>query len=228
MTNHLYEAVVIADFNGTEIVNRYNYLGDVVGVASGDAFGLASAMGYVPEAGVFTADSLAAEIAALVSNGIEWGQIIVRNIYVPTDFVELPFVPVAPGLVSGDVEAGFVAFGCRSNRVRTDIGRGYKRFAGVNESNVNSYGELTSGALAQLEVIAGLLQSTLTYTEGSDTNTYKPVIVGKEKIVVEGEPTLYRYYADEAEQLEHLAIGTTWEAYDHVRSQVSRKIGHGS
>lgn len=228
MSDALYDVTVIADFNGTEIVNHYNYLGDVNDADSGDAFGLASAMGYVPVAGVFPDGTLADEIATLTSNGLQWHQIIVRNVYDPTDFVELPFVPVAPGLGSGDVEAGFVAFGCRSNRVRTDIGRGYKRFAGVNESAVNSFGELTSGAKTQLEVIAGKIQAVITFEEGAITNTYKPVIVGKEKIIVEGEPVKYRYYTSLEAQLDHIALGTVWEAYDHVRSQVSRKIGQGS
>lgn len=226
-TTKLYEVVLVGQLGGQEIVNRWNYQGSVNNVPSGDAFGLLSAMGLVPTGGAFVTGSLAAKIAIISSNGLEWTQALCRSVFDPHDFIDLPFVPHASGLVSGDVEAGFVAFGCRSNRVRTDIGRGYKRFAGVNESAVNSFGALTSGVLSELQDVATAMGNVLTYTESSLTDTFTPVIVGRLKYTTPHGNTAYKYYANEATQAEHLAVGVTWEAYDHVRSQVSRQIGKG-
>jgi hypothetical protein len=228
MSDALYEVALVGNLGESLIVNRWNYVGSVNDVPSGDAFGLLSAMGLVPTAGVFPDGLMGDAIASLTSNGVEWNQAICRSIYDPTDFVDLPFVPIVPGLQSGDVEAAFVAIGFRSNRVRTDIHRGYKRFAGVNESLISSYGLLNSTAIGLATTLAGLLGEVLTFEESSLTDTFTPCIVHKEKIEDEPGHFVYRYYEDIADQLDNVATGITWENYPTVRSQISRQIGRGS
>jgi hypothetical protein len=227
MAIRLYEMTLVGSMLGVEIVNRWNYSGDISAAPSGGAFGLLSAMGFVPVAGVFPATTLAAALAAATSNGLEWRQALCKAIYTPADFIDLPFVPVAAGTQSGDVEAAFVSLGVRSNRVRTDISRGYKRFGGVNESLVNSFGQLTGSAVTLLQAIADKMTSVLTFTEGAFTNTYTPVVVKKLKYTTPSGKFAYKYNPDEAAQMLNLASGITWEGYSTVRSQVSRQFGHG-
>ena len=228
MSDALYEVALVGNLGESLIVNRWNYVGNITSAPPLSAFGLLSAMGLIPTAGAFPADTLGAAIAALTSNGLEWNQAIVRSIYDPLDFVDAPFVPVVPGIQSGDVEAAFVAIGFRSNRVRTDIHRGYKRFAGVNESLVNSFGVLTSTAVTLATTLATRLGEVLTYEETTHTNTYTPVVVHKDKVEDEPGHFVYRYFETIEEQLDNVASGLTWENYPTVRSQISRQIGRGS
>jgi len=223
----LYEVTLVGDLGGQLLVNRWNYSGDGGDVPSGKAFGLASAMGFAPVAGVFPTGTIADAIAQFTSNGVTWNQCVVRAVYDPLDFVDVPFVPVASGLQSGDVEAMFVAYGIRSNRVRTDIGRGYKRFAGVNESHVSSLGVIDSTAIGLIEDLCVLMADVITFTESALTQSYTPVIAKKFPYTAPSGRTAYRYNPTEATQMAALADGITWEAYPTVRSQVSRQIGKG-
>ena len=227
MASELFEVVLSGTMGGQEIINRWNYNADVNTPDPLGAFGLLTAMGLVPSAGVFPTGTIGDAIADLTSNGLEWNQALCRSIYDPFDFIDTPYVPHVPGNQSGDVEAMFVAIGFRTNRVRTDIGRGYKRFAGVNESLVNSFGELTSTAISLANVLAGLMGDVLSFTDSSLTNTYTPVIVKKQMYTTPPSPKAYRYYPTYAEQADFLAQGVTWENYTTVRSQVSRQIGKG-
>jgi len=229
MATHLYEVTLVGNMgNITEVVNVFNYQGDVNGVAGGDAAGLVNAMGLEPTAGTFPADTVGAALQALVSNTVQWRQCICRNVYDPTDFIDLPYVPVATGSGSGEVLSPINAFGLRSNRTRLDISRGYKRFPGVLESQVATLGDLTSGAVTALTLVATQMGESLTFTDGTLTDTFLPVIVKKEKYTTGSGKTAYKYYASEAVQLTKLAVGIVWEIYPQVRSQVSRQVGRGS
>ena len=168
-------------------------------------------------------------IAGYQLDQLVYHQCLVRSVYVPTDFIDIPFpTPKPGGIVGVDGESPFVAFGFRSNRVRTDIGRGYKRFSGVPETYVDSLGVINSALMAGMIVIAADLSAPLSYVDGSITWNFAPVIVGKEKIPATlTDPVKYRYYTTESAQAAHLASGITFEPYTQVRSQVSRQYGKG-
>lgn len=233
MPTHLFEVTVIGKFLGEDIVNRFTYRGDGDTVPSGNSFGLLSAMGFVPVAGAFPDNTLAKELQGAVNASMVWSQAISRAIYVPDDFVELPFVPTAPGIGdAGTALAPFVAFGFRTNRVRQDVGRGYKRFAGVGEAQQENGGSLTSGTLSAMNSIATRLGAVISFTESSLTMSYTPCIIKKEKYTTPSGKQAYRYVrpidGGEAAQLEDTVTGLTWSPYTTVRSQVSRQFGHGS
>lgn len=229
MATHLYEITLVGRYGtGVEVINRWNYRGDVNGVAGGDAAALAQAMGFVPTAGAFPVGTLGADIAAIVSSTVVWSQVLSRNVYDPTDFIDLPFVPSVPGGAAGEVLSPINAFGLRSNRTRLDIGRGYKRFAGVPEAASDTGGAINAATLVALNAVATLMGDILTYTDGSLTDSFTPVIVKKLKYTTDSGKTAYKYYPTEAEQLTKLAVGVVWESYDHVRSQVSRQYGRGA
>lgn len=224
----LYEVVLQATYAGQEIVNRWNYLGtgdDAVAIPS---VGLITELGAA-ETGVEFADgSIFRHIQALQVADLVYHQCLCRSVYAPTDFIDVPFPTPKPGALTGtDGESPFVAFGFRSNRVRTDIGRGYKRFAGVPENLVDNLGIINSTLLSAMTILAGNMSDTLSHTFGSNVWNFVPCVVGKEKIVSPPDPVKYRYYATESEQASHLATGITFEPYDTVRSQVSRQYNKG-
>lgn len=228
MTTALYELTLIGNMGGVStVINRWNYRGDISGVSGGDAAALVNAMGFNPTSGVFPADTLADALQSLVSNTVQWSSVLARNVYDDTDFIDLPFVPIATGDGTGEVQSPLIAFGLRSNRVRLDIGRGYKRFAGVLESQSGTLGDLTSGALSLLNALASKMGEVISYTDGTLTDTFTPCIVKKEKYTTPSGRSAYRYYASESTQLANLAVGIEWNSYSNVRSQVSRQVGRG-
>jgi len=229
MATHLYELTLVGDFDGTnEVVNRWNYRGDVNGVAGGDAAALVNAMGLAPTAGAFPAATIGAALAAITSTVVTWHQALCRNVYDPTDFVDLPFNPSVPGTLGGEALSPINAYGLRSNRTRLDIGRGYKRFAGPTESSIIAKGLLDPATITALNQVATYMGDVLTFTDGTLTDSFTPVVVKKLKYTTPSGKTAYKYYATEAEQLTKLAVGVVWESYGEIRSQVSRQYGKGA
>jgi len=227
--SRLYEVVLQATYAGQEIVNRWNYLGTGDDTLSNPSFGLGTALGAAAAGATFLTDSMFYHIAAVQLDQLVYHQCLIRSVYTPTDFIDLPFPTPKPGQITGvDGEAPFLAFGFRSNRVRTDIGRGFKRFAGVPETYVDSLGVIASALATVMIVIAADMSASQSYTSGSTTWNYVPVIVGKEVIPATlTTPKKYKYYPTETEQAAHLASGITWEGYATARSQVSRQYGKG-
>lgn len=224
----LYEVVLQGTYAGQEIVNRWNYLGTGDDAVAIPAVGLITELGAAATGAEFGTGSLFRVVQSVQSSDLSYHQCLCRSIYVPTDFVDVPFPTPKPGdITTSQGLAPFVAFGFRSNRVRTDIGRGYKRFAGVAESFVDALGVVSSDLLSVMTTIAGLLGDTLSHTFGSNVWNFVPTIVGKEKIVSPPDPVKYRYYTTEILQADHLATGISWEPYTDVRSQVSRQYGKG-
>jgi hypothetical protein len=229
MATHLYEIALIGNIGGlAEVVNRWNYRGDVNAVAGGDAAALVNAMGLNPTGGTFPTATIGAQLQLVVSTAVNWTQCLCRNVYDPTDFIDLPYVPLAAGAATGECLSPINAFGFRSNRTRLDIGRGYKRIPGVVETFVDNLGVINSTTQPALDTLAGLMGDVITFTDGSLTDSFTPVIVSKEKYTTPSGKTAYKYYPTESVQLTHLAVGVVWEAYTRVRSQVSRQIGRGA
>ena len=58
---------------------------------------------------------------------------------------------------------------------------------------------------------------------------YTPYVFGREKYVVEESgKDAYRYYEDEATQLEHIALITAFTIKPTTRTQTTRQYGRGS
>ena len=229
MATHLYEVTLVGSYNGVvEVVNRWNYRGDVNGVAGGDAAGLIKAMGLVPTAGAFPVSKIGSALSAITNTIISWRQCLSRNVYDPTDFIDLPYVPIVQGTSSGECLSPINSFGVRSNRTRLDIGRGYKRFCGVTESSSAGGGIIAGAAQTALDSLAVLMGDVITFTDGTLTDSFTPVVVKKLKYTTPSGKIAYKYYTLEADQLAKLAVGVVWESYNTVRSQVSRQYGRGA
>lgn len=225
----LYEMVLRGSYAGQEVVNRWNYLSSgSLGTVTG-SFGLISAAGFIAD-GIppeYPADGLFIAIGELQVPSSLYIEVIAKNVYDPTDFYTLPLPSTSHGTNSGQGMSPINAYGLRSTQVRTDIRRGTKRFVGVNETDSEELGVLSSGALELLQHVADVMSASLGYDDEGSSLTFAPCIVGKKKYTTPSGKTAYEYYPTEAEQLTHLAVGITWQPYTQVRSQVSRQYGKG-
>lgn len=218
------ELVLRQRYFGVEIVNRWNYVSGGTPAAASLSFALVSAVGAV----ALAADSMIGEIRALQSTAVDFVDIEARNVYSTTDFYTRPFGTGINGQnAGGEALSPVMAYGFRTNRVRTDVRRGTKRFVGVVENDTTSGGNLSAAALDQMNIILGLMSDILTYDDEGNTLSFSPAVCGKEAYTTPSGRTAYRYYATEAAQLAMTAQGILWEAYDTTRSQTSRQYGRG-
>lgn len=225
----LLEVILRTVFRGVLCINKFNYLSSGIPASVSRSFGLISAMGFIPDAGVYPVDTFFVALRALLHSDVGFIGAECKAIYDPTDFYERPFVASINGQDSGESSPPFVAYGFRTSRVRGDIARGTRRFVGVADGKIGSGGALVPGALTAVENLADVMDNNLEYDDEGNTLTYAPVIVHKEKYQSNSDPVrwAYRYYASEATQLTWLAQGFIWQPYLEARSQTSRQYGRG-
>lgn len=226
----LYEVTVLQDYFGQQVLNRYNYLssGTFVGVTG--SFALLSVLGLIDVSGDFPTDSLYGKIQDNTVNELTYVQALAKALYDdPTDFIDRGYAAGVVGQATGTSPMSpVVAIGFKTNRTRTDIARGTKRLAGVDETYVQDGGELTSGYVTVGNDIADRMSETLSYTDGGSSANFAPVVVGKEMYTTPPAPKAYRYYGTLSEQLDHIAEGVVWQLYPFIRTQTSRQYGHGA
>jgi hypothetical protein len=225
----LYEVVLQQRYFNQICINRWNYVGTGTPAAISMSLALLSAMGMIPDDGIFPSGTILDQMRAVQSTSLVYLQVSARAIYDVEDFYETPFVQPQTGEAGGEASPPFLASALFTNRVRQDIGRGFKRFAGLTESNVSAGGVLDSGMVAALNVLGGLMSDVITYDDEGNTLSFAPVVVQKEKYLSHSDPDryAYRYYVSEATQDDHIASGINWSAYDTARSQTSRQYGRG-
>lgn len=222
------EVILRSVMLGQQCVNRWNY------VSSGDegdvskSFALVDAMGFVPSAGEPPADTIMDQLKAMTDEAVTFLEVQARDVYSVTDFYTLPFPAGYTGEQTGDSSAPFLAFGFKTNRVRSDIGRGTKRFVGVPEGYLGDGGVLNATGLAGGAAMALRMSEVLLYPDVGETISFSPAVVKKEEYTTPSGKKAYRYRASEALQLAQTAYPVEWEAYTQARSQVSRQIGRGS
>lgn len=231
----LYEVILQQTYFGQETINRWNYVSTGIPAAVSGSFALASALGAifdtlaVPPA--YPPGRLMRDIAQMQANDVTFDFLSVRNLYSVTDFYETPFLNPLTGSQTSESLSPVNAYGFRTNRVRTDIRRGTKRFVGVVADAVLDGGVIAGAFLtASVNPVAVEMSTVLEYNDEGNVISFTPAIFGREPYPVpDSSPvrTAYRYYETEAEQLEHVATGILWDAYPQTRSQVSRQYGKG-
>jgi len=227
----LMEVKMQGSYLGQQVISTFNYQGSGTPAAVSMSFALSSAFGLIPSAGVYPTGTPFYGMRNGYSNQVSYSIGAVRDIYSDTDFYETPLVPLGVGNNTGTPSPSFNAFGFRTNRVRADIRRGFKRLPGVVTEVIGSNGALTSTALTAAQANAGLLSLVLTYDDEGNTLTFTPCVLGREKYAVPDSSPIryaYRYYPTEAEQEDFVAAGIVYQANTTVRSQVSRQIGRGA
>ena len=233
----LHEVVIRTSFFGQECINRYNYVSSGTPAAVSLSFGLASALGYVQGVGQtdFVGNGgIAPAITAVQSQSVEYQDILVRDVYDPLDFYTTNFNAGTTGAIAlADQSLSPAnAYGFRSNRTRLDIRRGFKRYVGATEANVQEGGRIVDAFLAaQLTTVADVLGNTQTYDDEGNTLTYAPVVVSKFAYTTPSGRTAYRYATEseggEAAQLAQVMNVDNWSPYDTIRTQNSRQYGRG-
>jgi hypothetical protein len=224
------ELVVNQKYFNQLVVNRFHYLASGTPAAVTLSFGLLHASGFLSSrlaAGIFPDTTLAGQVQNIQSNALTFVSAYARDLYSVTDFYEGPFPTGPAGTRTGDALSPTSAFGFFGSRVRTDIRRGQKRFAGVTEAQVDSGGVITSTMNAAMVNVADKIGATITYDDEGNTLTYVPCVMGLLEYETESGRKAYHKYPDPADQLEHLAVGGAWSHYPQVRTQVSRQYGRG-
>jgi len=224
----LYELILRAHLPVAQVINRWHYNMSGTPAAVSGSFALTSAFGLIDAAGVYPAGSPFRLLKDFLSSDLSFDEAQVTAMYDVEDFYVRPFPTPTSGGTGESIVAPFVAYGIQSNRTRTDIRRGSKRFAGVVESKIEAGGFLSAGAISSLSAIAAAMSTNLTYDDEGNTLTFAPVVLSYEKYTApSGEPA-YRPYATEAAQLSHMATGIAYTAMDNVRSQTSRQRNRGA
>lgn len=226
----IYEVTLTQLYYGQQCVNRWNY------VSSGDpgstigAFALFNAMGFVDTDGDFPADTIARTLQINQTPDVTFQAVLVKAIKeAPTDFYDYAFASGVSGQQSvGQSMSPVNAFGFYTNRVRTDVSRGTKRFVGISEAVVDAGGVIASGTLSGYDLLAELMSDTLSYSGSGASLTFVPAVCGKEEYTAPSGKRAYRYYSTIAAQLAHTAQGIAWFPYRTLRTQRSRQYGHGA
>lgn len=233
LTMALFEVVLSQSYGSQQIINRWTYEGSGVPASVSMSFALISALGAIPSVGVYDVNKLMRKIAGTQVSAVSFVGIQAKNIYLPTDFYATPFTTPLTGDNAGEGMSPANATGYRTNLVRTDISRAYKRFAGVSESNVGALGGMNSGFVTgAMAALAAEMTEVQTYVDEGNTLTFAPVVLSKLKYDPnpnnpDGNHVAYKYYATEALQLQHIARSIIWEPYNTMRTQTSRQYGRG-
>ena len=217
-------------YNGQQCISEYHYVGSGVPASVSMSFALASAFGVIDVAGSYPAGTPFGSLKAFQNTDVSYIEAVVKDLYSVTDFYTTPFLTGTHGdasNASGSMSS-FNAVGLRTNRIRSDIRRGQKRYEGLTEGAVTTFGGLDSAFATAVAGHATQLSNTLTYTDEGNTLTFVPCVISLKKIEVEGEPTEYVKWPTEAEQLAHLASGVVWSLVAGTTTQNSRKVGRGS
>lgn len=226
----LYEVTLFSTYLGQRFVNRWNYISSGIPATVSGSFGLARALGFLRDGGVYPANALFAGLRGLVSSSTVFTSVSVRapRDYAPQDFYETPFIQPTIGVQGGDPASPVLAFGFRTTRTRTDIRRATKRFGGVSEEAVAGGGNVTGDYVAIMATLATFMSATVSYNDEGNTITYSPAVCKKLRVVdpVDGSIS-YQYYPTLAQQEANLSVGFLWEPYSQIRSQVSRQYGRG-
>lgn len=229
----LLELVLQGSDEFQETINRFNYTGTSSVPSVSFAAALIQAFGCIWDGTNYPSGLPFRDILEMQNTNISYQFASARNVYSDVDFEEVPFVNDALGRSgAGDFMPPFTAFGFRTNRIRRDIRRGTKRFAGVGEGDQSEGGLFNAGAQGRMGAVATAMSATLNQTVAGVDYTFVPCIVKKERYDPDtGDASstgrAYRYFPIESDQLENLATAPTWELYETVRSQVSRQYGKG-
>jgi len=231
----LYQVILKGSYQGQLVINAPSFITNNEAPETSTAFGLATGMGYIavlpnePQSDSFLEAYLGAQ-----TDIFHLDEIMVRNLYDVNDFYTVALSGAGwngTNPAGADGEVSFVASKLQTNRVRTDINRGSMALTPLTEESYSADGTVQAGGMAALQLVCDRLNEPISTADGEVTTDFIPAVISKEKRAVPGSsPVRYAYYfyETEAEQLEHVASGVTWNVKNRATSQVSRKIGKGA
>jgi hypothetical protein len=232
----LLEVVLDQTYAGQACINRWNYLGTGNPASVTMSFALANALGAiydtVAEPDEYPPGKLMWKLALMQHTGVTFNSLTVKDVYSATDFFSVLFVPNLLGQAAGGQGMSPIdAYGFYTNRVRSDIKRATKRFAGVNEAAVDSLGLIAVGFEDELTAVAHEMTVVKDYDDGGNLLSFAPCVVKRIAYPTSiapdgGQRQAYKYRTEET-QFDYIAEGITWDFYPQVRSQTSRQYGKG-
>ena len=227
----LFEVALFAEYFNQQVVNRWNYYAaEAIANAQGSAV-LLQSLGFNFSDFLDAPDTTVAfDLSRMQHITLIYTSCTIRAIYDVNDFVEIGYPSSNNGIFGDGLGAEpFTAIGFRTNRIRQDIGRGYKRFGGIPADLIGSGGVINGGGLLLAGLLATTMSQPLITTVDSQPVTFRPCVVKKQKAsdVVDPDFSGSRYYPTLAEQEANLALGITWTPYGQARSQTSRQYGSG-
>jgi hypothetical protein len=224
------ELVVNQSYANQVVINRFHFVSSGTPAAVSLSFGLIAATGFLDTSAVgnvFPVNTLANYMQQAAHSSLQYVSTYARNLYDPTDFYERPYVDPTYGILSGTATTPALAYGIQSNRVRTDIRRGSKRFAGVREESLGTGGYIESGTIGVMSGICDLLNAPISYDDEGATLSYRSTILSFKEYTTPRGNRAYEKWPTESAQLARSAIGVTWAPMNPVRTQVSRQYGRG-
>jgi len=223
----LFEVLLRQSYDAKNVLNRWHYSSAGVPAAVQLSFALASAFGGIPDpvTSAFPAGSIMDFLAQTQVEALAYVELQVEAMYDVSDFYTVPYAPGQTGGVDGTPMSSFAAYALQSNRVRTDIRRGNKRFCGVSESYVADAGVVIAPMTTTLASLSLAMTDPLVYDDEGTDLTFAPVILSFEKHDPDADHDDFWYakYPTLAEQLDHAAIGITWTAKSFMTTQNTRK-----
>jgi len=217
-------------YNGQQCISKYNYVASGTPASVTFSFALASIFGVISGGGSYAVDTPFGSLKAFQNTDVTYLEALARDLYSVTDFYTTPFLAGTHGDLSNasGSMSPFDAVGLRTNRVRSDIRRGFKRYEGLVEGSVGTFGVLDSTYKTAVQGHADYLSDTLTYDDEGNTLTFVPCVIQLKKNTTDPDRGPYIEWPTEAEQLAHLASGVVWSVMDNATTQNSRKVGRGS
>jgi len=225
------ELLVTQLSNAQLVINRWHYVSTGTPAAVSLSFALLSASGFLEATGSpprFPANTLGRAIQGMQTASTLFVSAYARDLYSTTDFYETPYATTTVGENTGEANAPFVAMGYRTNRVRTDVRRGTKRFAGIPEAAFGDLGVLAPAFVATANLVSTRMSDVLSYDDEGNTISFSPAVLGVVEYTTPEGNRAYRRYPTVTEQLAHTATGVLWSVYNEARSQTSRQRGRGA
>jgi hypothetical protein len=221
----LFEVILRQSYFGRSILNRWHYNGSGTPAAVSMSFALASAFGAIPSIidGNFEDGTVLGEMFSVQNESLVYQELQVEALYDVTEFYTTPYPTSQNGSQGGEPMSPFIAYPFRTNRIRTDIRRGFKRICGVSNQYTGDAGVIDGGMPALLDNLATAMSETLEYDDEGNTLTFQPCVLSLELITPVTNPRKYKLYDTEAEQLDHTALGVVFTAGSFVTTQNSRK-----
>jgi hypothetical protein len=158
-----------------------------------------------------------------ISNSVSYYGYEIRNLYDESVFLDLFFATPFTGGGTTESLPPFVAYGFRSDRTRSDVRRGFKRFTGVLEDQIQATG-YSLATITELQTEIGDKLGEQLQAVGTDP-IYLPGVVGRIKYEVEPGKFAYRLPENPAET--KFMYTTNWVLQSQPTTQNSRKIGRG-
>lgn len=215
---HAYQVVLSGSLRGQAIRNVFFYR-DLTELAPTNSLASDLRMAFNEAFVPIAADQ--GVLDPMFSSEITYTSTEVTNLSNPTILDTALYSRSPAGLA--DLVSPFASLGFRTARVRTDIRRGQKRFAGVTDTMFVN-GELAAGVLTQVNAIASLLEGDRIGVNDPLTS-WRQIIIKRVKYTAPSGRTAYRLPENQSEYL--FFDARPWEANLFMTTQNTRKIARG-